>query len=185
MLDMIVDTTAGSHREVETLSARERLVLAQVQRGLTVAAIAAELYISPNTVKTHLRRLYRKLGVSTRDEAIRAARALGLDREITRDSPGISPLTLRRMRCFDRVVACERRFLIPVARFDTGAASRLVTGGPTHCACWRAAAPAAHVRENATYTPPHFHGSAARTRRLTPASRARRRAASRSGRCRR
>ena len=89
MLDLIVHHTAGSGREVETLSVRERLVLAQVQRGLTVAAIAAELYISPNTVKTHLRRLYRKLGVSTRDEAIRAARALGLDQEITRGSPGI------------------------------------------------------------------------------------------------
>lgn len=88
MLDLIVRDTAGPHREVETLSNRERLVLAQVQRGYTVAAIAAELYISPNTVKTHLRRLYRKLGVSTRDEAIRAARALGLDQEITRDSPG-------------------------------------------------------------------------------------------------
>src|SRR5664279_81217 len=82
MLDLIVHHTAGSHPEVESLSARERLVLAQVQRGFTVAAIAAELYISPNTVKTHLRRLYRKLGVSTRDEAIRAARALGLDHEI-------------------------------------------------------------------------------------------------------
>jgi LuxR family transcriptional regulator, maltose regulon positive regulatory protein len=88
MLDLIVHHTAGSGREIESLSARERLVLAQVQRGFTVAAIAAELYISPNTVKTHLRRLYRKLGVSTRDEAIRAARALGLDQEITRDSPG-------------------------------------------------------------------------------------------------
>lgn len=88
MLELIVRHTAGPHREVETLSSRERLVLAQVQRGLTVAAIAAELYISPNTVKTHLRRLYRKLGVGTRDEAIRAARALGLDQEITRDSPG-------------------------------------------------------------------------------------------------
>jgi len=88
MLDLIVHDTAGSHRQVQTLSPRERLVLAQVQRGLTVAAIAAELYISPNTVKTHLRRLYSKLGVSTRDEAIRAARALGLEHEITRDSPG-------------------------------------------------------------------------------------------------
>jgi len=89
MLDLIVHhTAAGSHRPVQTLSARERLVLAQVQRGLTVAAIAAELYISPNTVKTHLRRLYSKLGVSTRDEAIRAARALGLEQEITRNSPG-------------------------------------------------------------------------------------------------
>ncbi|MEO6116072.1 MAG: LuxR C-terminal-related transcriptional regulator, partial [Pseudolysinimonas sp.] len=88
MLELIVHHTAGHQREIESLSARERLVLAEVQRGFTVAAIAAELYISPNTVKTHLRRLYRKLGVSTREEAIRAARALGLDQEITRDSPG-------------------------------------------------------------------------------------------------
>ncbi|MEO6533549.1 MAG: LuxR C-terminal-related transcriptional regulator [Pseudolysinimonas sp.] len=88
MLELIVEQTAGSHRQVQSLSPRERLVLAQVQRGLTVAAIAAELYISPNTVKTHLRRLYSKLGVSTRDEAIRAARALGLEHEITRESPG-------------------------------------------------------------------------------------------------
>jgi len=89
MLTQIVARTAGQEGRIEPLSARERLVLAQVQRGLTVAAIAAELYISPNTVKTHLRRLYRKLGVSTRDEAISAARSLGLDREFTRDSPAV------------------------------------------------------------------------------------------------
>jgi DNA-binding NarL/FixJ family response regulator len=88
LLEQVSRLSRDEEREVETLSTRERLVLAQVQRGLTVAAIASELYISPNTVKTHLRRLYRKLGVSTRDEAIRAARALGLDDEITRDSPG-------------------------------------------------------------------------------------------------
>jgi ATP/maltotriose-dependent transcriptional regulator MalT len=87
MLAGIVENTVGQESRIEPLSARERLVLAQVQRGLTVAAIASELFISPNTVKTHLRRLYRKLDVSTRDEAIRAARSLGLDREITRDSP--------------------------------------------------------------------------------------------------
>jgi DNA-binding CsgD family transcriptional regulator len=82
----------GAARGIEPLSHRERLVLAEVERGHTVAAIAAALYISPNTVKTHLRRLYRKLGVSTRAEAIRKARSLGFDRRsdpaITRDSPG-------------------------------------------------------------------------------------------------
>ncbi len=62
----------------EPLSERERLVLTYVERELTVSAIAAELFISPNTVKTHLRKLYRKLGVSTREEAIRTARSLGL-----------------------------------------------------------------------------------------------------------
>lgn len=84
----IVERTSGPQREIAALSERERHVLAHVQRGLTVAAIAAELYISPNTVKTHLRNLYSKLGVSTREEAIRAARSLGLEHEITRDSPG-------------------------------------------------------------------------------------------------
>ena len=67
-------------------------MLVYVERRLTVAQIAAELFISPNTVKTHMRRLYRKLGVTTRDEAIRKARSLGLHIdprvEITRDSPG-------------------------------------------------------------------------------------------------
>lgn len=87
MLTAIVEKTIGEESRIEPLSARERLVLAQVQRGLTVAAIAAELYISPNTVKTHLRRLYRKLGVNTREQAMRAARSLGLGHEITRDSP--------------------------------------------------------------------------------------------------
>lgn len=76
----------------DPLSERERLVLVYVERKLTVAQIAAELYISPNTVKTHLRRLYRKLGVTTREEAIRRARTLGLHLgsgvEITRESPG-------------------------------------------------------------------------------------------------
>lgn len=78
--------TDGAPSAIEPLSIRERLVLAEAQRGATVSAIAAAMYISPNTVKTHLRRVYRKLGVTTREEAIRRARTLGLH-EITRDSP--------------------------------------------------------------------------------------------------
>lgn len=83
----VAQTTAGSHRLIEALSHRELLVLAEVEKGSTVGEIAAALYISPNTVKTHLRRLYRKLGLTTRNEAIRKAKALGLRRDITRESP--------------------------------------------------------------------------------------------------
>jgi ATP/maltotriose-dependent transcriptional regulator MalT len=93
ILSRVVEATAGHDDEPESLSERERLVLVYVERQLTVAQIAAELFISPNTVKTHLRRLYRKLGVATREEAIRKARTLGLHLEpgieITRGSPAV------------------------------------------------------------------------------------------------
>ncbi|HEV7742054.1 MAG TPA: LuxR C-terminal-related transcriptional regulator [Pseudolysinimonas sp.] len=91
MLLEVAEATDGHADGREALSERERLVLVYVERRLTVAQIAAELFISPNTVKTHLRRLYRKLGVATREEAIRKARGLGLHlgtaNEITRESP--------------------------------------------------------------------------------------------------
>jgi hypothetical protein len=40
--------------------------------------IASELYLSESTVKSHLRRIYRRLGVKNREEALAAARARGL-----------------------------------------------------------------------------------------------------------
>lgn len=40
--------------------------------------IAAALFVSPDTVKTHLRGIYRKLSTSTRSEAVARARELGL-----------------------------------------------------------------------------------------------------------
>lgn len=87
ILSRIAETTEGHDRAIEPLSHRELLVLAEVEKGTTVSDIAAALFISPNTVKTHLRRLYRKLGVTTRADAIRKAKSLGLGRPITRDSP--------------------------------------------------------------------------------------------------
>lgn len=79
-----IEATTEDATRVAPLTPPELLVLAEVEKGSTVAAIAAALYLSPNTVKTHLRRLYRKLGVTTRAEAIRKAKSIGLGGEITR-----------------------------------------------------------------------------------------------------
>jgi len=87
ILERVVEMTEGQDRLIDPLSHRELLVLAEVEKGSTVAGIATALFISPNTVKTHLRRLYRKLGVTTRTDAIRKAKSLGLGRPVTRDSP--------------------------------------------------------------------------------------------------
>lgn len=55
------------------LSYRESEVLALLSQGLRNRAIAKSLYVGEETVKSHLKSIYRKLGVSTRGEAIAAA----------------------------------------------------------------------------------------------------------------
>ena len=46
--------------------------------NLSAAEIGNELFLSVNTVKTHMRKLYAKLGAHTRAEAVERGRALGL-----------------------------------------------------------------------------------------------------------
>jgi DNA-binding CsgD family transcriptional regulator len=60
------------------LSPREREVLGELARGSTYADIAASLFVSENTVKTHISSLYGKLAVSRRSEALAVGRSLGL-----------------------------------------------------------------------------------------------------------
>jgi LuxR family maltose regulon positive regulatory protein len=62
----------------EPLTARESTVLRHLPGVLTTEEIAAELSVSVNTVKTHLRHIYRKLGATGRRDAVRKARALRL-----------------------------------------------------------------------------------------------------------
>jgi LuxR family maltose regulon positive regulatory protein len=62
----------------EPLSHAEARVLRYLPTKLSAAEIAGEMYLSVNTVKTHMRHLYDKLGTHRRHEAVEQARALGL-----------------------------------------------------------------------------------------------------------
>ena len=55
------------------LTNREAEILLGIAQGKTNKAIAEDLYVSPLTVKTHLQRFYRKLGVESRAEALSRA----------------------------------------------------------------------------------------------------------------
>jgi len=68
----------GDHSLDEQLTDSETRVLRYLPTNLTAPEIAAELFLSVNTVGTHTRHLYAKLGVHRRHEAVARARALGL-----------------------------------------------------------------------------------------------------------
>ena len=72
------------------LSPRERDVLYELARGSTYADIAANLFVSENTVKTHVSSLYGKLSVNRRSAALAAARdhAPALSPRLSPPDPG-------------------------------------------------------------------------------------------------
>ena len=63
---------------IEPLSERELELLRLIAAGMTNRSIADELMVSVNTVKTHARNIYGKLGVGNRTEATSRARDLAL-----------------------------------------------------------------------------------------------------------
>ncbi len=63
---------------VESLTESEIRVLRLLRGSLSLREIAAELFLSPNTIKTHTQAIYRKLGVSTRADAIVRGRDTGV-----------------------------------------------------------------------------------------------------------
>jgi LuxR family maltose regulon positive regulatory protein len=71
------DRTAASAPFWE-LSPRELEVLRLLPSRLSQREIAAELYVSFNTIRTHTRVIFNKLGVASRSEAVARARELGL-----------------------------------------------------------------------------------------------------------
>jgi DNA-binding CsgD family transcriptional regulator len=63
---------------VDPLTAKEREVLGHLSELLTTEEIATAMFVSINTVRTHVRNILRKLAVRRRNDAVRRARALRL-----------------------------------------------------------------------------------------------------------
>ena len=72
--------------ELDDLTDREREVLVLVARGMTNGDIAAHLFLSEGTVKTHVKRIFAKMGLHDRTQAVILAYEVGLVRP--GDSPG-------------------------------------------------------------------------------------------------
>lgn len=68
----------GKIEDVPGMTRQELLILRELDRGDTIAEVAARLHLSRNTLKAHTRHVYRKLGVHSRQEALTAAHARGL-----------------------------------------------------------------------------------------------------------
>jgi DNA-binding CsgD family transcriptional regulator len=73
-----LDGWAITERLLTDLAPLADRVLRYLPTNLSGPEIARELYISPNTVRTHLRNLYAKLGTHRRADTVARARALGL-----------------------------------------------------------------------------------------------------------
>ena len=69
---------SGGDPLLDPLSDRELTVLRFLPTMMSNAEIASELFVSVNTVKTHLKHIYRKLDVSERRDAVRRGRELHL-----------------------------------------------------------------------------------------------------------
>jgi LuxR family maltose regulon positive regulatory protein len=63
---------------LEPLTDREREVLRYLPSHLNQQQIASALYVSLNTVKSHVKAIYRKTGAASRDDAVTIARSHGL-----------------------------------------------------------------------------------------------------------
>jgi LuxR family maltose regulon positive regulatory protein len=77
-LRLVVDLSGARPVITDELTAREQAVLELLPTGLSTREIGDELGISRDTVKTHTKRIYQKLGVSTRRSAVARGRELGL-----------------------------------------------------------------------------------------------------------
>lgn len=75
---MGLPTVAPSARAIGRLTPSEVRLIGALRDGGNVAAAASQLFLSTETVRFHLKSIYKKLGVSSRDEALSVAVELGL-----------------------------------------------------------------------------------------------------------
>jgi DNA-binding NarL/FixJ family response regulator len=80
-LSRLQDTSADRESALSSLTAREREVFHLASQGLRNAEIAAKLYLSEKTIKTHLRNIYGKLALSSKADLRVYAERLGLSQE--------------------------------------------------------------------------------------------------------
>lgn len=79
--DMSTVELSGSKKpSADLLTRRERVVLSNLTEEVTLEQIASKLFVTRNTVKSQVRSVYRKIGVSTRKEAVEWAKAAGLQK---------------------------------------------------------------------------------------------------------
>lgn len=78
MAERIMERGANVNAGQPSLTKRELEILRQLTTGRTLTVISGELHISQNTMKTHLKNLYKKIGAESRHDAIEKAKALFL-----------------------------------------------------------------------------------------------------------
>jgi len=74
----MLETSRTVGISTDALTRRERVVLAELAEDVTLEEIATRLFVTRNTVKSQVRSVYRKIGVSTRAEAVAWAIAHGI-----------------------------------------------------------------------------------------------------------
>jgi LuxR family transcriptional regulator, maltose regulon positive regulatory protein len=77
-LRLVLQSSGARSVAIDELTAREQAVLLLLPSGLSAREIGGELGISRDTIKTHTKSIYRKLGASSRRDAVSRARELGL-----------------------------------------------------------------------------------------------------------
>lgn len=77
-----METSRDLEEGWQALSRTERRVIGLVQSGLTNREIAGRLYVSPRTVQSHLYNVFKKVGVSSREELAREAKEHGVTADL-------------------------------------------------------------------------------------------------------